>query len=165
MAEDDPTISPEMVQRITTERDQARAAAEMALHVDKAYEHFRGKEGIADPYLAAKAAVKAVEWDDEYASKLDSWYDQQKTLFAPSTPPPPPVEPPATTVVPPGLTTPSPSPGNGGGPPSPDPITAQSPEFQAALAKGDREALHKLVSSGRFVPSPGNPYARQAPQS
>lgn len=161
-----------MVQRITTERDAARAAAEAALKVDKAYEHFRGKSDISDPYGLAKFAVPSIpEWGDDYTTKLDAWYDQQKSFFGGSGAPPAEEPPssdntpsPSPNVVPPGMSPSAPSPAGGGGQPLPEPLTWESPEVKAAREKGDYAALKTLVSSDRFQPHPLNERANRARQ-
>jgi hypothetical protein len=169
-------VSPEMVQRIIGERDQARTerdqlkeAAEAALRIDKAYGFFAGKDGVADPYRAAKAAANAVgapAEGEELDAKLETWWTEQSSIFAPPPPPPASEEPakdtePTTTPPPPGAARPAPSPSNGGSAAQGEKLTFDSPEVQKALAQGNQGFVKQLISEGRFEAHPGNPYARQ----
>jgi len=42
-----------------------------------------------------------------------------------------------------------------------EPLTFNSPEFQAAYRRGDRAQIAEWMRTGRYNPSPLNPYAAQ----
>lgn len=172
-------ITPEMALRWKQERDEARNQLQQLqptvkdFHlIDRAYEHFKSVEDVKDPYAAARAAVRDVTLkdvdDDQLGDKLTSWLEEQKSLFNPTpsnsqategTQP----QPEKAATTPPGAARPAPSPANGGGQPPPEPLTWNSPEVQEAVKRGDQGQIQQWIKEGRYQPSAGNPYARQAP--
>jgi hypothetical protein len=165
---------PEAVARIANQRDQFKATAatlgQQMVTIDAAYQQFRGMEGFTgDPYAAAKAAATSgLAYDpndaDSFGEKLTGWWNQQRTMLGIPDAPPPAAPPPPTEVKvgarPPGST--GPSPAASGGTPPPDKLTWTSPEVQELYRKGDHDGIKKLISEGRFQPSPGNPAAHLA---
>jgi hypothetical protein len=154
------------LEQIKAEKAQFTSASQQFLLTDTAYEHFKAKGDVPDPYGAAKAAARdsmlvGVE-KDALPEKLDAWLDSFKAVFGStngsSSDGDGDGEPPPATPPPPGSARPAPSPANSGGDPKPEPLTMTSPEVQELRKRGDREGLRQLVKEGRLTLSPDNPY-------
>ena len=166
---------PEAAARIANQRDQFRSEleslAKATATIDQGYLAFKGMDGfVGDPYAAAKAAAQGgVTFDpadpDGFAEKLADWWNGQKRILGiPDAPPPTAAGEPEEKIVHvskvPGST--GPNPGSGGGTPPAEKLTWMSPEIQELYRKNDMAGISKLISEGRFQPTPGNPAAPTA---
>lgn len=174
LTDQQPEGRPEAAARIANQRDQYRSELEQLAKatatIDQGYLAFKGMEGFTgDPYAAAKAVAQSgITFDpdnpDDFSGKVTDWWAGQKRMLGiPDQPPP------VTSAEPdqgetvravkvPGAT--GPNPAAGGGTPPAEKLTWASPEVQELYRKNDMDGIKKLISEGRFQPSPGNPAAR-----
>jgi len=177
VASDTPTtdlpesVSREAHQRMTDERNQARAENEQLKATilelglsDKARRHFTAK-GVEDPDWAAEIALpslKGVAGDVDVAEYLDQKFARlyPKGSAEPGEVPPtdqvPTAEPDA--AEPPGFARPSPS--SEGAPPGQKKYTIRDPEIQQLIRNNDRDALARLDKAGQIdwlAAAPGVP--------
>ncbi len=160
MAEqDDGAIRPEAFERIKQERDELKAQmggleqkVQHAEFLDKAYAHFKGREGVANPYDVAKQAVSDVRLmgvePDKLGESLDGWYDGISSIFQPAAPPPEPEVPVADTAPAPAFARPNPAADGIPADTSKQMIETHSAEFRDALARNDKALIDKWDKEG-----------------
>ena len=101
----------EKAQAAIAERDATLAQTTQVIKdvalIDTAYATFKGIEGVADPYTLARAAVRDVNLksapEEEYAEKLQGWYQEQRALWGTPQSPAQAPEPPAELAPTPGF--------------------------------------------------------------
>lgn len=157
----DGTIRPEQFERVQRENKELKATIEELTGTVKdtafltsAYEHFKGKEGISDPYALALQAVQNVTLKgveaDELSGKLDSWHDSLRSMFgSPSSSPPEPDAPPVADTTPvPGFARPNPA--ADGAPPgnASQMIDTRSQEFQRLVEANNIAEIERLDKEG-----------------
>lgn len=103
----DESVSREAFERVKSDYEKAKQAladkdrqltdAAQALRdvnlIDKAYSTFKTLDGVTDPYALARRAARDVTLKDvaeeEFGPKLQSWYEEERSLWAsPQTAPP-----------------------------------------------------------------------------
>jgi hypothetical protein len=168
----DESVSREAFERVKSDYEKAKQAladkdrqltdAAQALRdvnlIDKAYSTFKTLDGVTDPYALARRAARDVTLKDvaeeEFGPKLQSWYEEERSLWASPQPSPTPDDaaPAAETGPVPGFARPSPA--STGTPPTPDKLTLQSPEVQEALRMNRRDLLEQWDKEGKMAWSP-----------
>jgi hypothetical protein len=154
-------IRPEAFERVKQEKDELKAQVAALSDVvrdtkfiDDAYQHFKGIDGVKDPYAIARAAVKDVTLKglegEEFGTKLDAWYNDTSSLFTPTQPSEPiePDVPVADTAPAPAFARPNPA--AEGAPPDAGKqmIETTSPEFKKLIEANDQAALQRLDQEG-----------------
>jgi hypothetical protein len=162
------TISVEAHERVRTERDTLKQqvsdlskVAQDAGRVNRAYEHFKGKEGFSgDAYGFALAAMRDINVrdaaDDSFSPSLDSWLTGQQSMFntpAPSSPDDVTVSAEEAEPATPAVSGPQPN-ADGGAVTKREKWTNQSPEWQALKEAGDFTAMKRAIQEGK-VDLPG----------
>ena len=154
MAEGSPEISAEAFARVERERDAlktqvadaAKALKDIALE-RKLAEHY-GAKGYANPLAVANRALTALRDvpDDELTVKADSWYEEQRKLFAPSESEP-------TTPAPesPWQQAVTPIPTGGRVPATGEPLVAGTPAFVSWVQGKSMEQVKAAVRNGDVV--------------
>ena len=169
------TVSVEAHERVKQERDEAKARADVlegvatdVAKLNQAYDYFKAKEGVTDPYGLAQAAIQNITVRDadgeDLPGRLDGWYDERAKMFGG----PPAVNDPAgnepETDDAPAVTAPRPNVA-GPNPAAPgEPVTVGGrlkpgdEEYQEVLKREGLAGLRKLEQQGRIERHPDNPY-------
>ena len=166
------TVSVEAHERIKSERDTLKSqvsdlskVAQDAGRVNRAYEHFKGKEGFSgDAYGFALTAMRDINVrdasDDTFGTSLDTWLTSQQSMFAAPNPPPSDDDTPAEPAEPAAPPVGGPNPNaEGGMPAAREKWTNQSPEWQAMKERGNLEEMKEAIRTGKVV-LPGEHYQR-----
>ena len=171
--EDTPTtVSVEAHERVRSERDTLKSqvadlskVAQDAGRVNRAYEHFKGKEGFSgDAYGFALAAMRDINVrdaaDDSFAPSLDSWLTGQQSMFSAPAAASSSEEEPSTPAEPaaPAVSGPQPN-AEGGEPTRREKWTNESPEWQKLKESGDFAAMKRAIDEDR-VELPGEHFQR-----